>query len=55
MWKFLQESQDETVFGRLRLRAEVQMAPITLLRPRQRLQGHIYGLVPVSFMLCLSV
>ncbi|GLH03328.1 Protein of unknown function [Gryllus bimaculatus] len=46
-----QEGADEALRGGLRLRAEVQVAPAAGLRPRQRLQGHLHGLVPLPVLL----
>jgi len=37
------------------MRAEVQVAQAARLRPGQRLQGHIHGLVPVPLLLRLQM
>lgn len=50
-----QENSDEEMQRWLWLRTKVQVASTSCLRSGQRLQGYIYGLVSLSFMLCLQV
>lgn len=49
------ETEDRSLQWRLQLRAKVQMAPFARLRSGQRLQGHLYGLVPLPVLLRLQV
>lgn len=51
----MQENANESMQRGLRVRAEVQVAQIARLRPGQRLQGYIHGLVPVPFLLRMSM
>lgn len=53
--RLLQKDEDKSLHERLRLRAKVQVAQIARLRPGQRLQGNIHGLVPISVLLRLQV
>ena len=50
-----QDIADDPLRGRLRVRAEVQVAPAARLRSQQRLQRRLHGLVPLSVLLLLQV